>query len=131
MKLNSQLTVCTLPIRVHKQGIKASFLNDCWCIGMSSIAGCVAVRESSNSPEVDRLLGPERPDWMRQAPSPTNAGSPPIVDAICRSDRRSRCEVGASMPVHVGKVSKHRSSAKKSKKTKKKHKHKHRHKHID
>lgn len=99
---------------------------------MSSIAGCAAGRESSNSPKVDRLLGPERPDWMRQAPSPTNAGSPPIVDAMSQSDRRSRYEAqGAGMPANVGRVSKHRSSAKKNKKTKKKHKHKHRHKHID
>ncbi|DBB09961.1 TPA: hypothetical protein ACH3X3_001558 [Trebouxia sp. C0006] len=90
-----------------------------------------SARESSNSPEDNRLLGPNCPDWIRQASGPIEDAAPGRR-CLLGPDKFSRLRnkrVGT--PIEVGRVSKDTSAAQKHKKAKKKHKHKHKHRHKE
>ncbi len=100
-----------------------------WIVIIS--ACCAAARESSNSPEDDQLLGPDCPDWIRQASGP-NEDAAPSGRCMLGPDKSSRLRnKNVGMPVEVGRVSKDTSAAQKHKKAKKKHKHKHKHRHKE
>lgn len=87
-------------------------------------------RETSGSPRGHISLGPQCPDWIRQAshqiddPLPTSQHH---LGTCSRSQSR-----GASLRAsEVRKISKMKSSENKDKKAKKKHKKKHKHRHKD
>ncbi|DBA72695.1 TPA: hypothetical protein ACH3X2_010231 [Trebouxia sp. C0005] len=90
-----------------------------------------SAKESSNSPKDDRLLGPDCPDWIRQASGPIEEATPGrrCMRGPDKFNRLRKQVVGT--PIGVGRVSKDTSAAQKHKKAKKKHKHKHKHRHKE
>ncbi len=88
---------------------------------------CAAAWETSSSPRDSKLLGPDCPEWIRQASNQVE-DSVPSSSSMHRSSRRH--SEGARGSVKDGRVLKGKSSAKKDKKIKKNHKHKHRHKEV-
>ena len=98
---------------------------------MTTGACFAAARESSNSPNHDRLLGPDCPDWIRQASGPSEDAAP-SRRCLLGPDKFSRHRnKNVGTPVKVGRVSKDTSAAQKHKKAKKEHKHKHKHRHKE
>lgn len=90
-----------------------------------------SARESSNSPEDNRLLGPDCPEWIRQASGPIEDAAPGRR-CMLGSDKFSRLrDKNVGTPVEVGRVSKDTSAVQKHQKAKKKHKHKHKHRHKE
>lgn len=98
---------------------------------MTTGACCAAARESSNSPDHNQLLGPDCPDWIRQA-SGGSEDAAPGRSCMLGPDKLGRLRnKHVGMPVEVGRVSKDSSASQKHKKAKKKHKHKHKHRHKE
>ena len=106
-------------------------VHDCreWIV--TTGACCAAARESSNSPKDAPLLGPDCPDWIRQASGPIEDAAPNRRCMLGPNKFSRLRNKNVGTPVEVGRVSKDTSAAQKHKKAKKKHKHKHRHKELD